>query len=397
VFEEEDGTKSEEAGMRSKRLHSALVALMLLFVTTAKAQTTQMKDPSRAAVTGTATYRERMALPPDAVFEATLEDISRADAPAQVISRTRKENPGNPPFAFEIPYNPAEIDPGHTYSVRARITSNDELLFATTQNYPVLTGGTQNEVTLLLLRSTGTPPGSNSPESVISGLPASFVGTLPCADCPGIRYQVNLLADHTFVSRMTYEDRSTSLQEEGSWQLANDGKTLVLQTDHQTREQFALLDEQTLRKMDTNGKEIQSKLNYDLKRTPQFLPIEQTTQSSSQAPLENTQWKLTRLGQTSLSDSTQQEPYLLLDPQNQRVSGSGGCNRITGSYKLNENELTFGRMVSTMMACTRGMDTERKFLETLGHVTRWKITGHTLDLFDANKNAIAQFEAEPIK
>ena len=33
-------------------------------------------------IEGTATYRERMALPPGAVFEATLEDVSRADAPA---------------------------------------------------------------------------------------------------------------------------------------------------------------------------------------------------------------------------------------------------------------------------------------------------------------------------
>jgi uncharacterized lipoprotein YbaY len=31
------------------------------------------------AVDGTATYRERMALPPDAVFEATLIDVSRVD------------------------------------------------------------------------------------------------------------------------------------------------------------------------------------------------------------------------------------------------------------------------------------------------------------------------------
>jgi len=29
--------------------------------------------------------------------------------------------------------------------------------------------------------------------STISALPATFIGTLPCADCPGIRYQVDLL------------------------------------------------------------------------------------------------------------------------------------------------------------------------------------------------------------
>jgi putative lipoprotein len=51
-------------------------------------------------VRGTATYREKIAMPSDAVFEATLEDVSRADAPAEVISRIRVPSPGNPPIAL---------------------------------------------------------------------------------------------------------------------------------------------------------------------------------------------------------------------------------------------------------------------------------------------------------
>jgi heat shock protein HslJ len=231
-----------------------------------------------------------------------------------------------------------------------------------------------------------------SQESVLSGLPTTFVGTLPCADCPGIHYQVNLLADHTFVSRMTYEDRNTSLSEAGIWQVAN-GKTLLLQTKNHTREQFAMLDEQTLRKLDINGNEIESKLNYDLKRAPHFLPIEQPGHSGGQASLENTHWKLTRLGRTQVNDSTQQEAYLVLNPQNLQVSGSGGCNRITGSYKLKGQELTFSRMVATMMACMQGMDTEKRFLKALGDVTSWKIIRQTLEVFDDNKTPLAEFEA----
>jgi copper homeostasis protein (lipoprotein) len=44
---------------------------------------------------GTAAYRERIALPPDAVFEAVLLDVSRADAPASVLGRatTDKDKP----------------------------------------------------------------------------------------------------------------------------------------------------------------------------------------------------------------------------------------------------------------------------------------------------------------
>ena len=54
-------------------------------------------------VSGTASYRERMALPPEAVFEATLEDVSKADAPVEVIGQVRIEAPGNPSIRFTIP------------------------------------------------------------------------------------------------------------------------------------------------------------------------------------------------------------------------------------------------------------------------------------------------------
>ncbi len=85
---------------------------------------------------GTAAYRERMVLPVSAVFEATLEDVSKADAPAEVIGKARVEHPGNP-ISFEILYDPAKIAAGNSYSVRGRITDEDQLLFTTTQRYPV--------------------------------------------------------------------------------------------------------------------------------------------------------------------------------------------------------------------------------------------------------------------
>jgi putative lipoprotein len=62
---------------------------------------------AREMITGTASYRERIALPPNAVFEAILKEASRADAPAVEIARTRIESPGQPPIAFSIAYDPA--------------------------------------------------------------------------------------------------------------------------------------------------------------------------------------------------------------------------------------------------------------------------------------------------
>lgn len=58
---------------------------------------------------GTATYRERIALPTDAVFEAVLQDISRADAPAEVLGRAAID-PARQPRLQRLP-QPALIEP----------------------------------------------------------------------------------------------------------------------------------------------------------------------------------------------------------------------------------------------------------------------------------------------
>jgi copper homeostasis protein (lipoprotein) len=52
------------------------------------------------------------------------------------------------------------------------------------------------------------------------------------------------------------------------------------------------------------------------------------------------------------------------------VSGSGGCNRFTGSYELNGERLTFGETAGTMMACIEGMETEKEFFAALKQVRR---------------------------
>lgn len=89
---------------------------------------------------GTAMYRERIALPPDAVFEAELQDISRADAPAVVLGRARLDPAGQTPFYFEITYDDAAVQPGHSYAVRAIVTHGQRLLFTTDRVCPVLDG-----------------------------------------------------------------------------------------------------------------------------------------------------------------------------------------------------------------------------------------------------------------
>ncbi len=110
-----------------------------------------------SAIEGTAAYRERMALPPDAEFEALLQDVSRADAPALEIGRATIPNAPNPPIAFTIPFDPAKIDASHSYSVRAVIRSEGRLLFSSDTTYPVLTRGAGHTVDILLRRTASEP------------------------------------------------------------------------------------------------------------------------------------------------------------------------------------------------------------------------------------------------
>ena len=177
-------------------------------------------------VKGTATYRERMALPPNAVLEATLEDVSRADAPAEIVGQTRFEGLGNPPIRFEISYDPSRINPRNRYTVRARIFVGGRLFFTTDQRYPVLTGGQGHEVEVLLRRA-GAGPASGGAGS-LGRLPATFAGDLPCADCPGMRHRLELFQDEAFFLRVSYLGKSESagFDDIGTWTVASDRRTL---------------------------------------------------------------------------------------------------------------------------------------------------------------------------
>ena len=129
---------------------SAAVALLFLLGVPASA----------ATLRGEAFYRERIALPPDAVFEAVLQDVSRADAPAEVLGRSRLDPAGQPPFRFEIAYDDAARRPGGRYAVRATVTRDGHLLFTTDRFIPAFDGAQPLEI--LLIRAVGRPHSSDA-------------------------------------------------------------------------------------------------------------------------------------------------------------------------------------------------------------------------------------------
>jgi putative lipoprotein len=93
-----------------------------------------------AVLRGTVFFRERIMLPDTAKVSVQLLDTSLADAPAKVLGEATATGK-SPPYAYAIPYDPDAIVPGHRYSVSARITEGDKLLFISTTHNSVLGSG----------------------------------------------------------------------------------------------------------------------------------------------------------------------------------------------------------------------------------------------------------------
>jgi heat shock protein HslJ len=117
---------------------------------------------------------------------------------------------------------------------------------------------------------------------------------------------------------------------------------------------------------------------------------------SANVRLEDTTWNLTRLGARDVvASENQRQPYIVLDSSNKRVAGSGGCNRLNGTYTLEKQNIHFGPIASTMMACPSGMEVEGNFLHALDKSHSWKLHGNELELQDEDGTFLLRFEAAP--
>ena len=102
-------------------------------------------------VSGSATYLQRIAMPPEAMLVVRIEDVSRPDAPATMLAETRELfGERQVPIKFSLQIPNAAIDPRSSYAVRATIAVDGKLRFTTARSYAVLTRGAANNVDMVL-------------------------------------------------------------------------------------------------------------------------------------------------------------------------------------------------------------------------------------------------------
>jgi putative lipoprotein len=111
--------------------------ILLTLMATVLAACAHTPDNPPGSVDGEVFYLQRMALPPTATLKVTLQDVSLADAPAQILASQNGPIKGQVPLPFHLTYDQKQVQPGHTYSVSARIEVDGKLLMISTERYTV--------------------------------------------------------------------------------------------------------------------------------------------------------------------------------------------------------------------------------------------------------------------
>jgi putative lipoprotein len=107
-------------------------------------------DSAPAYVSGNIVVRDGVEIPAGAEISVSLEDVSRQDAPAEILSRVEIPVDRAFPIPFEIPYDPSWIESRKSYAVRALIWVAGELRYISTTHHHVLTHGNPEAIDVLV-------------------------------------------------------------------------------------------------------------------------------------------------------------------------------------------------------------------------------------------------------
>lgn len=333
--------------------------------------------PSPAAVTaavleGTATYRERIALPVGAVFEASIQDVAIADAPARLLAQTRFEPQGQVPIRFRIEYDPAKLDPRARYALSARITVDGTLRWITDRHYPAFVDG-RPQAEPLLLRAVD-PAGDAEPHRVLRGEYFYMADAATFTDClTGRRMPVAMQGESIALER-----------------------AYVAAGGSQRGSMLATIEARIEQRPPMEGEGLQPTVVVE--RFVSLDPAARCGAGADAVPLAGTYWKAVELRSVRVppaggESGPPRQAHLRLDAAEGRVGGTGGCNMMGGRYATKGDAIEFNEVISTMMACIHGMEGDRHLTEALQAARRWVVTGRQLELVDSTGKSVARFEA----
>lgn len=214
-----------------------------------------------------------------------------------------------------------------------------------------------------------------------------YRGVLPCADCEGIQRTINLNKDLSYrqhIKHVGKEGEATEYTGKFSWN--SQGNTITLDEPNGQQSSY-LVSADVLTALDKNGHKITGNLagRYILSKE-RYAILEQY-------------WLLTELNGKAIKvdNSFRKEPFIIFKDDNNKYSGNGGCNYISGTYQLSDvNHISLSEGISTMMACPAS-EVESQFLKALQTADNYNINGDMLVLNKARMAPLAKFKSVAMK
>ncbi|MGI9428206.1 MAG: YbaY family lipoprotein [Bythopirellula sp.] len=124
-------------------------------------------DPRHQAITGTVAYRDRSALPRDAVLNIELREVLSYSTARPIVLTRQSYTAAQQPISFSLDYDPTQIDSRRNYVLHANITAGGRQIYAQRQDAPIL-GSNPSQNVQLLVESTGSSFPGNGPYSSTS-------------------------------------------------------------------------------------------------------------------------------------------------------------------------------------------------------------------------------------
>lgn len=117
-------------------------------------------------------------------------------------------------------------------------------------------------------------------------------------------------------------------------------------------------------------------------------------------PIEGPVWWLTQLGDQPVAGSRepQRDAQVAFERSSGRVTGSGGCNRMSGSFTRSGSSLRISQIGATKMACADAArtETETLFIQALQSTASYRLAGPgRLALIDAGGRTLAVLSSQP--
>jgi heat shock protein HslJ/uncharacterized lipoprotein NlpE involved in copper resistance len=221
-----------------------------------------------------------------------------------------------------------------------------------------------------------------------------YQGTLPCADCAGVKTSIELAEDFSYVLTRTYLGKSDQkIETKGNfkWNVAGDG--IILSGLDKEPNQF-LVSDISLTQLDLQGRKIGGKLagSYVLTKMTEAQAIKADGEVEKKLPqiITGINWKLSEINGKTVAQQNGKDYFITFNDDN-NFGAFAGCNRITGKYEFKDSHARMFHIISTMMACP-DMKLEDEFKKALESTDNFVVNEKVLQFRKGAVN-ILKFDA----